>query len=70
MAEESTTTASLAPASSSVEMDTSQAAVDSKPGDAKTKEHTSAEANEKTEQQEVTEGESICYIASITLSLN
>lgn len=70
MAEESTTTTSLAPASSTVEMDTSQAAVDSKPGDAKTNEHTSAEANEGTEQQEVTEGESICFIVSFTLSRN
>lgn len=36
-------------------MDTSQAAVDSKQGDATTNEHTPAAANEGTEQQEVTE---------------
>lgn len=39
-------------------MDTSQAAVDSKQGDATTNEHTPAAVNEGTEQQEVTEGQS------------
>lgn len=66
MAEESTPTASVLPASSSIDIDTSQAAVDSKQGDATTSEHKSAEANEGTEQQEI-EGQSICCLASITL---